>query len=153
MDASTASLSELQVHQACYRKLHRYKYQLVKPYVHDVGVIGFEVDTDYLRLEEDGTLELKNTYAWDGPSGPTRHTLDFMRGSLVHDATYQLIRMEVVPLSHKDHADRLLQRICREDGMWWFRAWYVYLAVRWFGHSSARPGTQEPAEIVCVPSS
>jgi hypothetical protein len=151
MNASTASLGALQLHQACYRRLHRYKYQLMKPYVHDVRIPGHAVDTDYLRLEEDGTLEIKKTYAWDGPSGPTRQTLDFMRGSLIHDAVYQLIRMEVVPASYKDHADRLLQRICREDGMSWFRAWYVYLAVRWFGHSSVRPGTQEPIEVICVP--
>ena len=152
MGETTESLIGLQVCQACYRELHRYKYQLMRPYVHDIDVSGFEVDTDYLRLEADGTLEIKNTYAWDGPSGPARHTLNFMRGSLVHDAMYQLIRMEVVPLPYRDHADRLLQRICREDGMSPFRAGYVYLAVRWFGHSSATPGTQEPVEVICVPS-
>jgi hypothetical protein len=31
-------------------------------------------------------------YAWNGPSGPTLDTRNFMRGSLVHDALYQLMR-------------------------------------------------------------
>lgn len=151
MDESTESIGELQMTQACYRKLHRYKYQLMEPYVHDVSILGHEVDTDYLRLQQDGTMEIEHAYAWDGPSGPTRDTPDFMRGSLVHDAMYQLIRMEVLPLSSKDHADRLLQKVCREDGMSRFRSWCVYLGVRWFGRSSARPGTQVPDKIICVP--
>jgi len=137
--------------RACYRKLHRYKYQLMQPYTIDVGIKGYSTDTPYLRLEEDGMLEIKKGYAWDGPSGPTIDTLNFMRGSLVHDALYQLIRMEVLPFSLREHADMLLRRICREDGMSWFRAWYVYKAVQWFGGASARPGTERPDRIICVP--
>ena len=139
------------MNQACYRKLHGYKYQLVSPYTHDVGIKQHVTESPYLKLTDEGMLEVKKGYAWDGPSGPTIDTLNFMRGSLVHDALYQLIRMRVIPYSFKDHADRLLQRICREDGMSAFRAWYVYLAVKWFGKSSARPGSEKPDKIICVP--
>lgn len=138
--------------RACYRKLHRYKYQLMRPYVHSVPFSGFQTETDYLRLRPDGELEVKRSYAWDGPSGPTVDTRDFMRGSLVHDALYQLIRLEVLLPSHRRLADRELRAICRQDGMSAFRAWYVYAAVRLFGASSARPGTDKPDRIICVPA-
>jgi len=137
--------------KACYRKLHRYKYQMMKPYSLNVDISGYSVDTPYLTLDEEGMLGIKEGYAWDGPSGPTIDTLNFMRGSLVHDALYQLIRMEVLPYSFKDHADRLLRQHCRDDGMSWFRAWYVFKAVQWFGGSSAKPGSEKPDKIICVP--
>ena len=137
--------------QACYRKLRKYKYQLVHEYQHDAAIKGYDVKTPYLNLTPEGELIIKNGYAWDGPSGPTLDTLNFMRGSLVHDALYQVIRMEKIPYAHKDHADRLLRDICRQDGMSKLRSWIVYQAVKYFGGSAARPGTDKPDEIICVP--
>lgn len=89
----------------------------------------------YLWLFPDGTLLLRKGYAWDGPSGPTIDTKNFMRGSLVHDALYQLIRLNVVPRAKRGDCDKILQRLCREDGMSAFRAWYVHLAVKLAGGS------------------
>lgn len=137
--------------EACYRKLHKYKYQLVDSFAHGVAIHQYDIKTPYLTLSADGLLTVNKGYAWDGPSGPTIDTLNFMRGSLVHDALYQLIRMEKIAHSYKDYADRLLQSICRDDGMSQFRAWYVYQAVKYFSGSSAEPGTQQPDEIICVP--
>lgn len=139
------------MNRACYRKLKRYKYQLMEPYNLAVGIKGYPVDTSYLKLSEDGDLTISRGYAWDGPSGPTIDTKDFMRGSLIHDALYQLIRMEILPLQYKKFADLLLKKICLEDGMPSFRATYVYYAVRFFGGSSAIPGSEKPDEIICVP--
>ena len=137
--------------KACYRKLHRYKYQLMGEYTLDVLIKGHELDTPYLRLGNDGLLMIKKGYAWDGPSGPTIDTLNFMRGSLVHDSLYQLIRMGKIPYSYKDHADRLLQKICIDDGMSKVRAWCVYQVVKRFGFISAKPGSEKPDKIICVP--
>lgn len=139
------------MNKACYRKLHRYKYQLMIPYLHDLEIHSYAVDTPYLKLDPDGRLEIKPGYAWDGPSGPTIDTLNFMRGSLVHDALYQLIRLKVLPYSYKNQADRILQEICIEDGMSKFRAWYVYQGVKRFGGASATPGSENPDRIICVP--
>jgi len=66
-------------------------------------------------------------YAPDGPSGPTLDTANFMRGSLVHDTLYQLMREGL--LNHnlpREAADRILQSLYREDGMLALRAWWVY---------------------------
>ena len=139
--------------KSCYRNLRNYKYQLVSPYRLKIGITGFSIATPYIRLDADGNLEIAEAYAWDGPSGPTIDTADFMRGSLVHDTLYQLIRLEALPYSYKEYADLLLKKICLEDGMSKFRAGYVFFAVKHFGGASARPGSQEPAIQVCVPES
>ncbi|NDB81874.1 MAG: DUF1353 domain-containing protein [Alphaproteobacteria bacterium] len=114
-----------------------WKYQLKEDYVIKSGIIPpLNVETEYIQLLGDGTLTIREGYAWDGPSGPTIDTKNFMRGSLVHDALYQLIREKHLPLSYRDKADRLLQSICKEDGMSAFRAWYVYQGVSGWGEDA-----------------
>ncbi len=72
-----------------------YKYQLHESYEVTVRINPPEdIKTEYISLDQMGHLVLQKGYAWDGPSGPTIDTGDFMRGSLVHDALYQLMRME-----------------------------------------------------------
>jgi hypothetical protein len=139
------------MNKTCYRKLKRYKDQLEEPYKVEIGIKGYAIDTLYLKLDADGKLEVGEGYAWDGPSGPTIDTLNFMRGSLVHDALYQLIRIEEIPPRYREYADLLLKKMCLEDGMSKFRAEYVYQAVRLFGGASAKPGSEKPDEIKCVP--
>ena len=85
-------------------------------------------------------LRIKAGYAWDGVSGPTADTKATMYPGLIHDALYQLIRLEVLPMSSRKGVDKLFRRLLKEDGMTFFRRWYFYRAVRWFGAASARPG-------------
>jgi hypothetical protein len=139
------------MNKACYRKLKRYKYQLLDDYKIEIGIRGYSLKTSYLNLSATGLLGISSGYAWDGPSGPTIDTLDFMRGSLVHDALYQLIRMKEIPFHYKAYADLLLKKICLEDGMSNFRANYVYQAVKLFGGASAKPGSEKPDKKICVP--
>ena len=141
----------MQAMQACYRKLKKYKYQLVKPYSIQTKVkVDPLINTDYLRLTKAGKLTIKSHYAWDGPSGPTFDTKDFMRGSLVHDAFYQLIREGHLDYNTREAADRLLQDICREDGMSRLRAWWVYQGVHLGGGNAAKP-REEVQVSICVP--
>ena len=123
-----------------------YKYQLKEDFVTAIAIEpGAPIDTDYLALTRDGALTVKKGYAWDGPSGPTIDTPNFMRGSLVHDALYQLMRERLLDRdAYRDAADRLLQRMCREDGMSALRAWWVYQAVRIGGDPSADPANDRP---------
>lgn len=71
------------------------------------------------------------------PSGPTIDTKSFMRGSLIHDALYELIRKGLI--NNKEEADKLLYNICIEDGMWSLRAKWVYVGVHYFGKSATLP--------------
>lgn len=124
-----------------YKKRRRYKYTLFADYKHQT-----ELRVDYavaippvIYLDTNGMLTVKKGYAWDGPSGPTIDTLNFMRGSLVHDALYQLMREELIPQDHREYADRILRAICLEDGMSRIRAWAIFQGVRLGGASSAAP--------------
>lgn len=117
-----------------YRCIGRYKYLLEEEYLFATG-IAFEkrIETEYLALNRDGVLVIKKLYAWDGASGPAIDTPNFMRGSLVHDALYQLMKLNLLPKRYRKTADKLLRQICRQDGMSFLRAFYVYRAVRRFG--------------------
>lgn len=102
----------------------------------------------FIKLGTDGQLEIGDGYAWDGPSGPSIDTKNFMRGSLVHDALYQLMReARLDKTKWRRAADEELVRICREDGMTRVRAWWVLTAVRWFAGSAASPEGAEPVTI------
>ena len=75
-----------------------------------------------------------------------------MRGSLVHDALYQLMRLEHLDKDlHREPSDRLLQQMCREDGMSALRAWWVYQGVRLGGNPAADPSNRKP--IIKAPAS
>lgn len=137
--------------QIYYIKLHGYKYLLKKDYFHNVEIKGFDVATTYLELSLRGLLRIKAGYAWDGASGPTFDTKSSMRGSLVHDAIYQLIRLKKIPYSCRKHADQLLEKILLEDGMWKLRVHCWERAVRRFAWLCAKPGSEKPEQIICAP--
>lgn len=115
-----------------------YKYQLYVDYTVKTAVMpGHNVKTPYIHLTADGLLTIKAGYCWDGPSGPSLDTKSFMRGSLVHDSLYQLMREKNIDVGWRETADRELVRICKEDGMTAIRRWWVYRGVRLGGESSA----------------
>ena len=127
-----------------YRKLRKYKYQILEDYNLNTPLKPEkDIVASYIHLTMNGDMLIKARYAWDGPSGPTIDTKNFMRGSLVHDAFYQLMREKYLHIDQRDAADKLLQKHCREDGMSAFRAWIVYLGVKWFGKKSALPNEEE----------
>ena len=122
-----------------------YKYQLAADYAVVVSFCPREtIATDFIVLSSAGRLTIKRGYAWDGPSGPAIDTKNFMRGSLVHDALYQLMREGHLPQTYRRDADKELKRICLEDGMSAMRAWWVYEGVRLGGGPSAARRKEEP---------
>ena len=135
----------------CIRYKSGYKYQLKSDYDVSISIYpGADIQTEYISLNKKGLLTIKSGYAWDGPSGPTIDTKNFMRGSLVHDALYQLMREEHLnSKDHRDQADRLLQEHCKKDGMSSLRAWFVYKALKFGGGPAADPANDKP--IVFAP--
>ena len=126
-----------------------YKYQLVERWSisTDLRPDHIVVLNPFLFLDVDGKLCIQAGYAWDGPSGPAIDTKNFMRGSLVHDALYQLMRENLLSFSFRKQADEELNRICLEDGMSKLRAWWVYQGVRFGGG----PFASIPDEIETAP--
>ena len=129
-----------------------YKYQLAEAWSYQTPIKGFDArtnhDNPWCSLSERGLLIVRAGYAWDGPSGPTIDTPDFMRGSLAHDALYQLMREGALPQTCREAADKLLRDICREDGMGAIRAWYVYQGVRRY---AAYAATKREAAVMRAP--
>jgi hypothetical protein len=124
-----------------------YEYQLVEDYSSETGiVVPVDIATHFILLSKEGRLTIKADYAWDGPSGPAIDTDNFMRGSLEHDALYQLMREGKLPREYRKEADLRLREVCLEDGMSSIRAWWVYRGVRYGGESSTVPRTNEVKE-------
>lgn len=127
-----------------------YKYQLYADYSIYVGIFpDTEIEAGYLKLTTDGVLHINKGYAWDGPSGPTWDSPSAMRGSLVHDALYQLMRLQLIGTEHRERADLLLTLICVEDGMWQWRAEIWFRFVRLFAAPATR-ACNEP-EVITAP--
>ncbi len=122
-----------------YKKGYKYQLNQLALFVTTVCP-DKDIHTKYLWLGTNGVLSVKGGYAWDGPSGPTIDTPNFMAASLMHDALYQLFRMELLnPDRWRFAADQDLRRVCLERGMSRVRAWYVYSAVRLGARRSALP--------------
>ena len=120
-----------------YRK--GFKYQLAFNEKFFVPfLIMFSFKTDFIVVEY-GWVTILKGYAWDGPSGPTIDTRSFMRGSLIHDALYQLMRLELIPQELRELSDEYLVMICDEDGMWKIRQKYVLVGVEKFASEAAHP--------------
>lgn len=130
-----------------YRHLHGYKYELIDP-IRIKTELPMAVMPAYVRLNG-GSMTIRPGYAWDGPSGPAFDTKTFMRGSLVHDVYYQMMREGYIsPKKWRKYADEELRRVCIEDGMSKFRAWYAYRFVRVFGKFTCKPRKNPRGKVV-----
>lgn len=122
-----------------------YKYQVYETYKFYIGhriSVDEAVGAKFLHLGTNGTLIIDDGYAWDGPSGPAIDTKNFMRGSLCHDAIYQLMRKGLLPNSRREAADLIMNDINKEDGMCRIRRWWILRSVRKFANESSLPKNQ-----------
>jgi hypothetical protein len=127
-----------------YRKLKPWKYQLTEPFTITLGFVPAEkVLTEFIKIDRE-TLTLSKYYAWDGASGPCPDTPNVMKGSLVHDALYQLMRLGLLDRSYRKFADLELKRICLQSGMNKFWAGIIYWGCRVFCDRATWPKPQTP---------
>jgi hypothetical protein len=101
------------------------------------------VSWDFIQLEAGGMLTVKKGYRWDGPSVPPwykkRKFVRIIRGSCVHDALYDLMRLDLLDrpevgeyflISHRNIADCMIYMLAREDGMNLVDAEWAYDTIR-----------------------
>ncbi|MBI9097549.1 MAG: DUF1353 domain-containing protein [Spirochaetaceae bacterium] len=115
-----------------YGKVSNYKYYLVTDYIHDDIGIDIDLKTDFIEIQL-GTMTIKEGYSWNGIRGYAVDRMNFMRATLVHDALYQLMRLEELPRSYRRKADLLFKKIALEDGVSLFSANLAFWGVRQFG--------------------
>jgi len=117
-----------------YRK--GFKNQLSETYTILTPIVGYDIDTTWIKLESNGRLTLRRGFAWDGSSGPTIDTKTCKRASAEHDAFYRLMRYGELPGSLRKQVDKFYHQKCLEDGMWKIKAWWRYRILRKAGKSS-----------------
>ena len=127
-----------------------YKYQVAETYTIKTSVFPvYKISTDYLSLNMLGELTIWKGYCFDGASGPTFDSKNSMRGALIHDALYQLMRESHIDTVWREQADKEFYRILREDGMSWLRAKVWYNGVRIGAKFASLPKNKK--EILSAP--
>jgi len=127
------------------RKLINYKYKLEEDIAFSTSIIGIEVKTEYIELKSHGVLVIRKGYMWDGVTGLPSFATDAMlkhtaRGSLLHDAFYQLIRLRLIPAYLKHKIDLEMKERFTQDGLGKIVASMFYQAVKNFGSQYCKPG-------------
>lgn len=108
-----------------------YKYQTTKDYVIRTQVFpSKDIITEYVTLSQHGVLFIRHGYAWDGPSGPSIDTNNWMVPSLIHDSLCQLLSLNLLSEQWIPEVHKEMYRQCLSRGMWKIRAWYSYKAVQ-----------------------
>ena len=116
-----------------YTERKHWKYKLASDFTYATGITGKPTDWQYLSMDAEGNLTIRNGYCWDGPSGPARDTENAMKGSLVHDALYQMISEGRLSGDDRKRCDEILREVCIASGMSKARAQAFYRAVRLAG--------------------
>lgn len=110
-----------------------WKYTTTEEVIYDTGWnVSNAILTPFIELTLNGRLTITKGYSFDGASGAI-DTDTVMKGALIHDALYNLLRDAKLPQSYRKDADKLFYKVNVEEGMFEVRAYYMYLAVRAFG--------------------
>lgn len=114
-------------------------YRLELDYQFQVDITGYSIKTNWLEMDTSGLITLNRGYCWDGATWcPEFKTI--RRGSLEHDALYQLMQLGLLPSSYKKLADKHLIKTCKEDGMNGVLRKIVYQAVKMGGDTRKGEG-------------
>jgi len=133
-----------------YTEIGDYKYTLKFDFSFPIGITGYDIETAHIVLDKDGLLTIKKGFKWDGAT-VVIDTKNIMRGALIHDALYRMIRLKLLPYKFRKIADKILRSVCVLDKAPRWRAWYIYIGVRKGAWWAAEPGTQEPEKVLSAP--
>jgi len=119
-----------------------FKYQTQADFTCHIEVFpNAPIKTEFIILTMQGILRIKKGYAWDGASGPTIDTSNTMRGSLIHDALYQLMRQKLLQKYWRASADVELYKWILKDGMSKIRAYWWHRGVKKCAAKAADPAS------------
>lgn len=97
----------------------------------ETGLI-FPIETKFGLFTPDGVLRIEKGFMWDGAT-MALDTDDIMKASCVHDWFCNAVDNGTLPVSYRLKGDDLFKRICLEEGMPEFRAYYCHAAVVAYG--------------------
>jgi hypothetical protein len=101
---------------------------------------GIPVDMQCKRVRHyaNGWMQVYDGFGTDGPSGPTFDDSHNMRGAIMHDAGYYLLRHGLDP-KYKSVFDKKFRAMLIEDGCSIMRADLYYKGVKVFAAYAADP--------------
>lgn len=109
-----------------------FKYVVAATFAVRTSIKGYAITEPLSSLRPDGTLTVLTGYAWDGSSGPCIDTRSSMEASCVHDVLCDYINQGLLPVSLQPLVDQEYYTICVKKKMWWRRARWRMLAIRWY---------------------
>ena len=134
-----------------FERNHDYLFELAEDETRLTPITEYAV-TRFVELDPDmGQIWIGKGYAWDGSSIPFKKFLRKItfgkydpdkyckEASLVHDAFYQLMRLNLLSRDHKDTIDRLYEKMCISGGMSKRQAARRYWFVKKFGARTLKP--------------
>jgi hypothetical protein len=128
-----------------------YKYQTALQHKTMISITGHDAESEFVSLSPEGLLLIRSGYAWDGPTGYVLHAYRqrMMRGSIYHDALYQLMREGVLHREHRKEADDVFLLTILEDQTPSMLAHAAYRLIRTFGMKFTSPTRRKV--IHCAP--
>lgn len=130
-----------------YQDIRHWKYRTVNNETFQTGIVVEKpIFRPYIMLTPDGWLHVQKGYAWNGCNA-IPETRTNLRGSLPHDALYQLFRLGALDIIWREAADDVLRDVWIEDGMPAWLAKSMTQAVRWFGARFAQPDPEREGNL------
>ncbi len=113
---------------------YNYKFKVERSLTIKLPFVFNNFEHPYIKLAN-GNLTINVGYAWDGATGPVIDTKNTLIASLVHDALYQAMRLNLIPNGEATRklADKTFYSILKDNNVFILRRSIWYLAVRMFG--------------------
>ncbi len=112
-----------------YSYVKHYKFKLEETEMRETLILGFEFNTRYMAMLDNGQFFAKYSYIWDGSSIPYKKMLRVLSlwlydadkyckiAGLIHDGLCQAIREGLLPKHLKEKIDLLYRTMCIEGRM------------------------------------
>jgi hypothetical protein len=106
----------------------------------------------FLRIDGD-VLVIGPGYCFDGASGGMIDSDAALAGALGHDAMYQCLRWEVLPLAARQPIDDFAYEVWVAAGMWRIRAWNAWWWLKVGGEAAALVESIKPVRRIVIDTS
>lgn len=107
-------------------------YRITKTFYFKSGIIPhMPINDEFSSLDKEGLVTIRKGFCWDGATGAF-DTKDIMLASCIHDAFCNWYNKKLITTENRKAADRLFQKINKEEGMPKPRRNWTYQAVRKF---------------------
>lgn len=107
-------------------------YRVTKTFCMGTGIVPPQViDEVFASLDKQGNITIRRGFCWDGATGAF-DTKDIMLASCIHDVFCEWYNRGLITKENRKAADRLFQKVNKDEGMSKPRRNWTYQVVRKF---------------------